>query len=301
MAGSACVRHIKLLALHGRYQNAQVCLERLSGVKAGKAAGCAAPGAAGGAGASGVTSRAELRGYGEDGSPPWAALRLEGPAGTVEVSLHGLDAPHVVEAAINLGSNASLRRKTRDTASLGPGCATRAWWVKDAPSSSSSPSPSSAGGAAGSAGSPAGSPAVESARGDVEDPAATAILLLRGLDESLARVEAALLEHRAQGKPFDGVVGFSQGASLASLFCVDEIAARWDLHVAVLCSGYELRPGLKYAVRSLHVFSPLDRMVSPQLSAKLARAMRGEACEHQGGHSVPPHWLHEQLYLFLRR
>jgi predicted esterase len=313
MAAAARVRHIKLLALHGRYQNAQVCLERLSGLKAGKAAECAAPlkagkaaecaaptnvvvsGAAGSAGASGVTSRAELRGYGEDGSPPWAALRLEGPAGTVEVSLHGLDAPHVVEAAINLGSNTSLRRKTRDTALLGPGCATRAWWVKDAPSSL----PSSAGGAAGSAArSAAGSPAVASAKGDEEDPAATAIL--RGVDESLARVEAALLEHRTQGKPFDGVVGFSQGASLASLFCADEIAARWNLHVAVLCSGYELRPGLKYAVRSLHVFSPLDRMVSPQLSAKLARAMRGEACEHQGGHSVPPHWLHEQLYQFLR-
>jgi hypothetical protein len=316
---AAAVRRVKLLALHGRYQNAQVCLERLSGLKAGKGApGCASLGAPDvvrgtvpGVGAGGVTSRAELCGYGEHGSPPWATLWLEGPRGTVEVSLHGLDAPHAVEAAINLGSNASLRRKTRDTASLGPGCATRAWWVKDAPSSSSAGGagrqverPVQAQTAAPAAApssipEPAPTPTPPAAPvGDDENPAGTAHL--RGLEESLARVETALLEHRTSGKPFDGVVGFSQGASLASLLCADEMAARWDLRVAILCSGYELRPGLKYAVRSLHVFSPLDRMVSPQLSDKLAKAMRGEGREHQGGHSVPPHWLHEQLYLFLQ-
>jgi hypothetical protein len=127
--------------------------------------------------------------------------------------------------------------------------------------------------------------------------------------------EALLLETIKTYGPFDGVLGFSQGASTAvlALATIPELKATCEF--AVLFSGFEpldasaaaklRRTGTSAStrdgrtppenapailgVRSLHVHGVNDRMVSRQRAEALLGAFAEvpELFSHQGGHGVP--------------
>ena len=118
-----------------------------------------------------------------------------------------------------------------------------------------------------------------------------------------ARTRAAIVR-AFQEQPFDGVLGFSQGAALAALLVglraadghtTCERPLRFD--VAIVVSGFASNdPELArlyerkdaYDLSSLHVVGRSDAIVSPADSRQLARRFSAPVIvEHGGGHVVP--------------
>lgn len=99
--------------------------------------------------------------------------------------------------------------------------------------------------------------------------------------------------------PFDGVLGFSQGAALAAVLAAlgAQDAAAPQFGFAIVIGGFasrdprharafEVEGGI--AVPSLHVIGRRDGIVSPQASHALAARFRAaHVVEHDGGHVIP--------------
>ncbi|XP_061219421.1 esterase OVCA2 [Neopsephotus bourkii] len=129
-----------------------------------------------------------------------------------------------------------------------------------------------------------------------------------GLEESLSAVAAALAE---QG-PFDGLLGFSQGAALAAMVCA--LRARGDprfpVGFAILVAGFASRApahGHFYrepiALPTLHVVGDTDAVIAASLSRELAQCfVEPVVLSHPGGHFVPAAAPQRKVYLdFLDR
>uniref|UniRef100_A0A8C8S9T7 Esterase OVCA2 n=1 Tax=Pelusios castaneus TaxID=367368 RepID=A0A8C8S9T7_9SAUR len=114
-----------------------------------------------------------------------------------------------------------------------------------------------------------------------------------GLEESLAALAAAF----AELGPFDGLLGFSQGAALAGLLCALRHGGdpRFPFRFAVLVAGFCSRAAAlgrcerePIALPSLHVLGRADRIVPAALSRELAaRFVEPTLLVHPGGHLVP--------------
>uniref|UniRef100_A0A8C9QA04 Esterase OVCA2 n=1 Tax=Spermophilus dauricus TaxID=99837 RepID=A0A8C9QA04_SPEDA len=127
----------------------------------------------------------------------------------------------------------------------------------------------------------------------------------RGLEESLETVAQAL----SKLGPFDGLLGFSQGAALAALVCA--LGQAGDLRFPlprfiILVSGFCPRGhGLKepilqsnLSMPSLHVFGDTDRVIPSQESVQLANQFPGAiTLTHSGGHFIPAAASQRQAYL----
>ncbi|NXK44445.1 OVCA2 Esterase, partial [Chauna torquata] len=129
-----------------------------------------------------------------------------------------------------------------------------------------------------------------------------------GLEESLSAVAAALVEHG----PFDGLLGFSQGAALAAMVCA--LRARGDprfpVAFAILVAGFASRApahGHFYrepiALPTLHVVGDTDAVIAAHLSRELAQCfVEPVIVTHPGGHFVPVAAPQKKAYLdFLDR
>ncbi|KAM8817323.1 esterase OVCA2 [Rhynchonycteris naso] len=127
----------------------------------------------------------------------------------------------------------------------------------------------------------------------------------RGLEEALETVAQALNKLG----PFDGLLGFSQGAALAALVCALGQAgdSRFSLpKFIILVSGFCPRGlGLPESVLqgplslpSLHVFGDTDRVIPSQESVQLASRFTGcITLTHTGGHFIPAAAPQRQAYL----
>ncbi|KAG5525481.1 hypothetical protein RHGRI_031958 [Rhododendron griersonianum] len=96
-----------------------------------------------------------------------------------------------------------------------------------------------------------------------------------GFDVSLAYLKGVF----SQAGPFDGILGFSQGAAMVALVCAQNRATKGqiDFRFAILCSGFavELADYEKGSINcpSLHIFGNdqgNDRQISSQASRELA-------------------------------
>ncbi|KAF3793240.1 Rhodanese-like domain-containing protein 6 [Nymphaea thermarum] len=116
----------------------------------------------------------------------------------------------------------------------------------------------------------------------------------------------------SQMGPFDGVLGFSQGASMAATLCARRANdVDIDFKFAILCSGFCTPAfGFKGLIEcpSLHIFGGTvskDKQISGDASFKLANLFN-PACtvvvEHNSGHIVPtePAYI-SQIKNFLQR
>lgn len=127
----------------------------------------------------------------------------------------------------------------------------------------------------------------------------------RGLEQALATVAQAL----DKLGPFDGLLGFSQGAALAALVCALGQAGdvRFPLpRFIILISGFCPRGlGLKEPIMqsplslpSLHVFGDTDGVIPSQESIQLASHFPGAmTLTHSGGHFIPAAAPQRQAYL----
>ncbi|MEO8901092.1 MAG: alpha/beta hydrolase [Polyangiaceae bacterium] len=94
-------------------------------------------------------------------------------------------------------------------------------------------------------------------------------------------------------RPFDGVFGFSQGATLAGLLVALQAPS---FEFAILVGGFAsadaahvplYRPGV-FQVPSLHLIGLADNVVPPERSRALALSFHKPLIlEHEGGHIVP--------------
>lgn len=129
-----------------------------------------------------------------------------------------------------------------------------------------------------------------------------------GLEASLAAVAAAVAERG----PFDGVLGFSQGAALGAMLCAlgQRGHARFAPRFALLVAGFRSRAPAHarfyaepLAVPSLHVVGQADAVIPPARSAELAACFVAPVVlEHPGGHFVPAAAPQREAYRrFLQR
>ena len=121
-----------------------------------------------------------------------------------------------------------------------------------------------------------------------------------GLEDSLALARQTLQEHG----PFDGLLGFSQGATLGALLCLapSSLPPSPPLRFAVLVSGFMPRdpaleplvgmadgpPPLCVPLPSLHVMGENDQLVAAASSRRLSNCFADATLHcHEGGHLVP--------------
>ncbi|XP_031713384.1 esterase OVCA2 [Anarrhichthys ocellatus] len=124
-----------------------------------------------------------------------------------------------------------------------------------------------------------------------------------GLDESVEAVREAV---KTQG-PFDGILGFSQGAAFVAMLCSlqeqklePEFSFRFSILVAGFRSGCEehkkfYSPPLQ--IPSLHVFGLEDQVIPDNMSRELLPSFQDpQVLTHTGGHFVPAPSAHRQAY-----
>ena len=122
----------------------------------------------------------------------------------------------------------------------------------------------------------------------------------QGLTESLSRIQAFVDQHG----PFDGVMGFSEGAAMASILCrmQKEGRLRFGFRFCILASGYVPRIGHPSSspidLPSLHIFGgrgeanqEADDQVPASESEKLLESftdsIRRRVFRHGSGHLIP--------------
>jgi len=117
-----------------------------------------------------------------------------------------------------------------------------------------------------------------------------------GAKESVDAVRKAFAEHG----PFDGILGFSQGAAMTALLCgmrqqnLPENA--WlDFRFAILVSGFkprakELSHNFEQPIEvpSLHIIGETDDKVAPAKSMDMLAGFASPVLyNHPGGHYIP--------------
>lgn len=130
-----------------------------------------------------------------------------------------------------------------------------------------------------------------------------------GLDESVAAVREAV---KVQG-PFDGIMGFSQGAAFVAMLCClqeQKLEPEFSFRFAILVAGFRsaCKEHLKFyaaplQIPALHVFGLEDRVIPDNMSRELLPSFQDtQVLTHPGGHFVPAASAHRQTYQdFLKR
>ncbi|XP_072231546.1 esterase OVCA2 [Leuresthes tenuis] len=130
-----------------------------------------------------------------------------------------------------------------------------------------------------------------------------------GLDESMSAVREAVI---VQG-PFDGILGFSQGAAFVAMLCSlqeQRLEPEFSFRFAILVAGFRsacMEHQRFYStplqIPSLHVFGLEDRVIPGNMSRELLPFFQDtQVLIHPGGHFVPAVSAHRQTYQdFLKR
>ncbi|XP_043105980.1 esterase OVCA2 [Puntigrus tetrazona] len=125
-----------------------------------------------------------------------------------------------------------------------------------------------------------------------------------GLEESVETVKSAVKDLG----PFDGILGFSQGAALVAMLCAlqeQKLEAAFNFRFAILVAGFRsacsqhqrFYEGPAITIPSLHVFGQDDRVIPEEMSRDLLPAFDGaQHLIHPGGHFVPAASSHRQTY-----
>ncbi|XP_067866781.1 esterase OVCA2 [Heterodontus francisci] len=130
----------------------------------------------------------------------------------------------------------------------------------------------------------------------------------KGLEESLETISKAMVELG----PFDGIMGFSQGAALVAMICAlkQQGDSRFQFDFAILVAGFRSRCTLHnhyyqepITLPSLHVFGHTDQVIPGEMSQELSTSFVDPVVlTHPGGHFVPASAPQKPVYLeFLER
>lgn len=126
-----------------------------------------------------------------------------------------------------------------------------------------------------------------------------------GFDASVAYLESVV---RTQG-PFDGVVGFAQGGTLAAVLAAMQPHPVFAFQFVICISAFPARaqalaryvqPG-SVTLPALHVLGRNDILVTPDRSLRLYEAFdptTAKLVKHAGGHFVPGAWPYDEIQAF---
>ncbi|XP_018413155.1 PREDICTED: esterase OVCA2 [Nanorana parkeri] len=123
-----------------------------------------------------------------------------------------------------------------------------------------------------------------------------------GLEESLQAVAKAFSELG----PFNGILGFSQGAALVAMICALKQRGdpRFQFDFAILVAGFKSR-STEHAefyqqpitIPSLHVYGDTDRVIPGEMSQELASYFVNPVLlTHTGGHYIPVCAAQKKVY-----
>ncbi|CAJ0958319.1 unnamed protein product [Ranitomeya imitator] len=123
-----------------------------------------------------------------------------------------------------------------------------------------------------------------------------------GLEESLDTVAKAFSELG----PFDGILGFSQGAAFVAMLCAlkQQGDPRFQFNFAILVGGFKSR-ATEHArfyreaitVPSLHVYGDTDKVIPGEMSQDLAaHFVNPLLLTHPGGHFIPVCATQKKVY-----
>lgn len=123
----------------------------------------------------------------------------------------------------------------------------------------------------------------------------------KGFDESIELVKATFTN---QG-PFDGVLGFSQGACFLSILCALREQGSLSFKFAILVAAFKSRSSghsLYYTepitCPTLHVFGDTDRVIPKENSEDLLKHFpNNTTLNHPGGHFVPTQAPQKKVYI----
>ncbi|KAK7109005.1 esterase OVCA2-like isoform X2 [Littorina saxatilis] len=124
----------------------------------------------------------------------------------------------------------------------------------------------------------------------------------KGYDQSLKLVQETIKEKG----PFDGVLGFSQGAAMVSLLLgVQEQQSEKWFDFAILVAGFKSRSSphdvlysKKISIPTLHVFGDTDKVIPKEMSEDLLQYFEDPVVvQHPGGHFVPAAGPQKKVYL----
>jgi len=108
-----------------------------------------------------------------------------------------------------------------------------------------------------------------------------------GVEESIAVIDKFIKENG----PFDGLLGFSQGAVMAAVLSNTN---QFNFKFVIICAAFvpsltSFSVGDQFnTVPSLHLYGRNDTLVSPSYSKKLSTMFHDcISFEHKGGHFVP--------------
>ncbi|XP_024938131.1 esterase OVCA2 isoform X2 [Cephus cinctus] len=101
-----------------------------------------------------------------------------------------------------------------------------------------------------------------------------------GFEESLALIESVFEE----SDPFDGILGFSQGAAFVSILC----AMQQKNCFKSLCAVHHIFYMEKITLPTLHVYGVGDQVIPVEMAEELAELFSNVSRKiHKGGHYVP--------------
>lgn len=114
-----------------------------------------------------------------------------------------------------------------------------------------------------------------------------------GFEDSIAVIEKIFQE----SGPFDGILGFSQGAAFAVILCFMQqknlLQIKFDFAIIIsgfksLCKPHAMYYDEKISIPSLHIFGETDQVI-PTESAKEINEMfiNKVTLTHTGGHYIP--------------
>lgn len=123
----------------------------------------------------------------------------------------------------------------------------------------------------------------------------------KGYDESIELVKATFTN---QG-PFDGVLGFSQGACFLSILCALREQGYLSFKFAILVAAFKSRSSghsIYYTepitCPTLHVFGDTDRVIPKENSEDLLKHFSNHTTlNHPGGHFVPTQAPQKKVYI----
>ncbi|XP_078374888.1 esterase OVCA2-like [Oculina patagonica] len=122
----------------------------------------------------------------------------------------------------------------------------------------------------------------------------------KGYEESIELIKSTFVN---QG-PFDGVLGFSQGACLLSILCALREQGSLSFKFAILVAAFKSRSSghsMYYtkpiSCPTLHVFGDTDRVIPKENSEDLLKHFSNATIlNHSGGHFVPTQAPQRKVY-----
>lgn len=134
---------------------------------------------------------------------------------------------------------------------------------------------------------------------DTYDPL-TPTDVTKGFGESLEVVKTTFNDKG----PFDGVLGFSQGACFLSILCALREQGDLQFKFAILVAGFKSRStshGVYYSTQikfpTLHVFGDTDKVIPKENSeALLQHYSNTTILNHPGGHFIPTQAPQSKVY-----